>query len=160
MRLRLAPSLFFLLLAASPAGAEVVDYPIDLPPGEVAYRIPFDVRYPGTDLLDIVALESARAGAEIVGEDLGTVEDEVRAQLAERAVLSCRVVWFEPGPPESFPEQALASVSTHDLPTIPGVWTGADLADQQQAGLDPNEDGLAGHRSLDILWTHEIFDQA
>ena len=53
------------------------------------------MRYPGTDLLDIVALESARAGAEIVGEDLGTVEDEVRARLAERAVLSYRVVWFE-----------------------------------------------------------------
>jgi 4-alpha-glucanotransferase len=104
------------------------------------------VRYPGTDLLDIVALESARAGAEIVGEDLGTVEDEVRAHLAERAVLSCRVVWFEHDPPESFPVQALASVSTHDLPTIPGVWTGADLADQERAGIDPNEEGLAAHR--------------
>ena len=85
------------------------------------------VRYPGTELLDIVALESVRAGAEIVGEDLGTVEDQVRAQLAERAVLSYRVVWFEREPPESFPAQALASVSTHDLPTIAGVWTGADL---------------------------------
>jgi 4-alpha-glucanotransferase len=104
------------------------------------------VRYPGTDLIDIVALESARAGAEIVGEDLGTVEDSVRARLAERAVLSYRVVWFEDTPPESFPEHAVASVSTHDLPTIPGVWTGADLKDQQQAGLEPNEEGLAAHR--------------
>jgi len=104
------------------------------------------VRYPGTDLLDIVALESVRAGAEIVGEDLGTVEDHVRAQLAERAVLSCRVVWFERELPESFPAQALASVSTHDLPTIAGVWSGADLTDQQQAGVEPNEAGLAAHR--------------
>jgi 4-alpha-glucanotransferase len=104
------------------------------------------VRYPGTDLLDIVALESVRAGAEIVGEDLGTVEDEVRATLAARAVLSYRLVWFEDGPPESFPERALASVSTHDLPTIPGVWTGADLKDQQHAGLDVNEESEAGHR--------------
>jgi 4-alpha-glucanotransferase len=104
------------------------------------------VRYPATDLLDIVALESVRAGAEIVGEDLGTVEDDVRARLAERAVLSYRVVWFEQAPPESFPEHAVASVSTHDLPTIPGVWTGADLKHQQQAGLEPNEEGLAAHR--------------
>jgi hypothetical protein len=52
MRLRLAPSILFLLLAAPPAGAEVVDYPIDLPPREVAYRIPFDVRYPGTVVVD------------------------------------------------------------------------------------------------------------
>jgi 4-alpha-glucanotransferase len=105
------------------------------------------VRYPGTDLLDIVALESVRAGAEIVGEDLGTVQDDVRATLAERAVLSYRVVWFEDGPPESFPERALASVSTHDLPTIPGAWTGADIKDQQQVGLDLNEEGMAAHRS-------------
>jgi 4-alpha-glucanotransferase len=104
------------------------------------------VRYPGTELLDIVALESARAGAEIVGEDLGTVEDEVRDRLAERCVLSYRLVWFEPGPPESFPEAALAAVSTHDLPTIAGVWTGADLADQKQAGVDPNVAGLEAHR--------------
>jgi 4-alpha-glucanotransferase len=104
------------------------------------------VRYPGTDLLDILALESARAGAEIIGEDLGTVEEGVRDLLTDRGVLSYRVVWFERGTPESFPEQALAAVSTHDLPTIPGVWSGADLDDQLQAGLEPNADGLAAHR--------------
>ncbi|MEY2463833.1 MAG: 4-alpha-glucanotransferase [Acidimicrobiaceae bacterium] len=84
------------------------------------------VRYPGTELLDIVALESARAGAVIVGEDLGTVEDEVREELARRGVLSYRVAWFEERPPARYPKQSLASVTTHDLPTIAGVWSGTD----------------------------------
>ncbi|MEY2421754.1 MAG: 4-alpha-glucanotransferase [Acidimicrobiaceae bacterium] len=84
------------------------------------------VRFPDDELLDIVALESERAGAVIVGEDLGTVEDEVRAQLADRGVLSYRLVWFEDDPPEAFPEQALAAVTTHDLPTVAGLWSGTD----------------------------------
>ncbi|HEX4819414.1 MAG TPA: 4-alpha-glucanotransferase [Acidimicrobiales bacterium] len=84
------------------------------------------VRFPATDLLDIVALESARAGAVVVGEDLGTVEDEARDHLSQRGVLSYRLVWFEDEPPEEFPEQALAAVTTHDLPTIGGVWTRED----------------------------------
>ena len=104
------------------------------------------VRFNGTDLLDIVALESQRAGAEIVGEDLGTVEDEVRAHMAARSVLSYRVMWFEDEPPEAYPPDALAAVSTHDLPTIAGVWTGADLEDQRDAGVVPNEHGIESHR--------------
>jgi 4-alpha-glucanotransferase len=104
------------------------------------------VRFRGTELLDIVAIESARAGAEIVGEDLGTVEDEVRDVLAARSVLSYRLVWFEPGPPDSFPREAMAAVTTHDLPTIAGVWAGSDLEDQKRAGLDANVEGDAAHR--------------
>ena len=93
------------------------------------------VRFPGDELLDIVALESDRAGAVIVGEDLGTVEDEVREQLTERGVLSYRLVWFEDEPPEEFPAQALAAVTTHDLPTVAGVWNGTDeQADAQLRG--------------------------
>jgi 4-alpha-glucanotransferase len=84
------------------------------------------VRFPATELLDIVALESERSGAVIVGEDLGTVENEVREHLSRRGVLSYRLVWFEDEPPERFPEQALAAVTTHDLPTIAGVWTHRD----------------------------------
>jgi 4-alpha-glucanotransferase len=99
------------------------------------------VRYPASELLDIVALESHRAGAFIVGEDLGTVEDEVRAELAERQVLSYRLLWFEHEPPEQFPEQAVAAVTTHDLPTLAGVWTETDRQDQRKAGLSPNEAG-------------------
>src|SRR2546426_7522097 len=75
------------------------------------------VRYLADELLDIVALESHRAGALLVGEDLGPVEDQVRAELAERQVLSYRLLWFEHEPPEEFPEQAVAAVTTHDLPT-------------------------------------------
>jgi len=93
------------------------------------------VRYPAGDLLDIVALESHRARAPVVGEDLGTVEPGVREQLAERNVLSYRLLWFEPEAPADWPVPALAAVSTHDLPTVAGLWTGRDLADQQESGL-------------------------
>jgi len=99
------------------------------------------VRYCHDDLLDIVALECHRAGAYAVGEDLGTVEDHVREELARRRVLSYRLVWFEEKPPAQYPEQALAAVTTHDLPTIAGLWTGSDLADQQTAGMEPNAEG-------------------
>jgi 4-alpha-glucanotransferase len=106
-------------------------------PGEGAY-----VRFPGSELLDIVALESARAGAVIIGEDLGTVEDEVRAELAARAVLSYRLVWFERELPPAFPDQALAAVTTHDLPTIAGVWRGTD--EQAANGLHSRLADLTG----------------
>ena len=104
------------------------------------------VRYPAADLLDIVALESHRAGAYVVGEDLGTVEPHVRDELAERNVLSYRLVWFEDGPPEEYPERALAAVTTHDLPTVAGLWTGSDLDDQRRIGLEPNEESTKAIR--------------
>jgi 4-alpha-glucanotransferase len=104
------------------------------------------VRYPADDLLGIVALESVRARAFVVGEDLGTVEDGVRETLAERAILSYKVVWFEPGPPSQYPAQSLAAVTTHDLPTIRGLWTGTDVDQQRAVGLQPNEAGLAEMR--------------
>src|SRR5262249_52571342 len=99
------------------------------------------VRYPSDDLLAIVALESVRAGAYIVGEDLGTVEPKVRETLATQKILSYRLLWFEPEPPARYPEQALSAVTTHDLPTIAGLWTGADLAAQRQIGVKPNVEG-------------------
>jgi len=104
------------------------------------------VRYCSDDLLDIVALECHRAGAYAVGEDLGTVEDHVRTELADRGVLSYRLVWFEDAPPAEYPVQALAAVTTHDLPTIAGLWTGSDLADQKRIGQEPNEKGIQALR--------------
>ena len=104
------------------------------------------VRYPYDDLIDILALESHRAGAFVVGEDLGTVEDVVPEQMRARDMLSYRLLWFDERP-ESYPELALAAVTNHDLPTVAGMWTGDDLQEQRALGLDPNEEAEADVRA-------------
>ena len=98
------------------------------------------VRYPADDLLGILMLESHRAGAFVVGEDLGTVEPGVRQRLARHHILSCRLLWFEPTPPANYPQLAMAAVTTHDLPTIAGLWTGSDLAAQAALGWSRNDE--------------------
>jgi 4-alpha-glucanotransferase len=104
------------------------------------------VRSRADELLAIIALESQRAKAFIVGEDLGTVEDGVRETLAARRMLSYRLLYFEPTAPKDFPELALSSVTTHDLATIAGLWSGSDLQDQKSIGLHPNEAGMKALR--------------
>src|SRR3546814_5025009 len=84
------------------------------------------VRYPADDLLTVLAIESERAGAFVIGEDLGTVEEGVRDDLAQIGVLSTRLVYFEDTPPSQWPSNVGGAVTTHDLPTIAGTWTGAD----------------------------------
>jgi 4-alpha-glucanotransferase len=100
------------------------------------------VRSRADELLAICSIESARAQAFIVGEDLGTVEAGVREKLAEKKMLSYRLLYFEPNPPAQYPELALTSVTTHDLATIAGLWTGSDVEDQRRIGQNPNEDGM------------------
>lgn len=104
------------------------------------------VRYPTQHLLGVLAIESARAGAFVVGEDLGTVEPGVREEMARRNILSNRILWFEENPPEQYPELALAAVGNHDLPTVPGLWTGEDLAQQKSIGRTTNPSGTAAIR--------------
>jgi 4-alpha-glucanotransferase len=104
------------------------------------------VRYPAHELLDILALESLRSGCGVVGEDLGTVETGVRAELHRRGLLSYRLAWFEGRPPERYPAQALAALTTHDLPTAAGVWTGADLAEMESTGRPVNRSAELGIR--------------
>lgn len=104
------------------------------------------VHYPWEDLLNVVALEADRAGAFVVGEDLGTVEPELREALAARNVLSYRLAWFEDRPVSEWPEKAMAAVTTHDLPTVSGVWTGADLSARRQIGLAVDEEAERGLR--------------
>ncbi|MGE5468306.1 MAG: malto-oligosyltrehalose synthase [Ignavibacteria bacterium] len=98
------------------------------------------VRYPFADLLGILALESVRNRCLVIGEDLGTVPDEVRSAMGALGAMSCRPLHLEHRPehglprPGEFPRQALISVGTHDLPTLRGYWLGRDL--DVRAGLD------------------------
>ena len=150
-RLRYEPYIRTLRAGFRAAGGLRIDHVMGLfrlfwiPPGagpaDGAY-----VRYPWYELLDILALESHRAGAYVVGEDLGTVEDFMRDELAARRVLSYRVLWFEPTHPRDFPVEALSAVTTHDLPTVTGLWTGVDLHEQRELGLEPYEEGFTAIR--------------
>ncbi|MGG2463005.1 4-alpha-glucanotransferase [Streptomyces sp. RGM 3693] len=127
------------------------------PPTEGAY-----VRYDGEAMLSALALEAHRAGAAVIGEDLGTVEPGVREALAERGVLGTSVLWFEraygtaadgspadgddptPEPaatparilaPDEWRAGCLATVTTHDLPPTAARLTGADVALRERLGL-------------------------
>ncbi|PLW82583.1 malto-oligosyltrehalose synthase [Kineobactrum sediminis] len=101
------------------------------------------VNYPFSDMLGIVALESQRNQCLVIGEDLGTVPDEVREALGPLGVLSYRLLYFEKGhqgcfkAPEEFEQQALVAVTTHDLPTLAGFWQGYDLELRERLGLFP-----------------------
>ena len=72
------------------------------------------------------------SGATVVGEDLGTVPAGFRERMAEANVLSYRVLYFEKDgdrfkQPEEYPGLALACVTTHDLATLSGFWSEADI---------------------------------
>jgi 4-alpha-glucanotransferase len=99
------------------------------------------VSYDADCLLGVIALEAERAGALVVGEDLGTVPREVRRTLQRNAVLGSTVLWFERDdegaltPPEQWREAAVASVTTHDLPTAAGFLTGEHVRVRAELGL-------------------------
>jgi 4-alpha-glucanotransferase len=95
----------------------------------------------GSELLDLAVMEAARAGATLVGEDLGTVEPEVREAMGTRDVFGYRIGWFEDDPPVEWPSTTLGSITTHDLPTVAGAWTGVDAALRLEAGLRPDPEG-------------------
>ncbi len=101
------------------------------------------VRYPAEELLAVLAIESRRAGAVVIGEDLGTVERGVKRALGRRGLLSTRLVYFERRGTGRIPRRAFAAVTTHDLPTVAGAWSGSDLADMAAAGVTPDPRGLA-----------------
>src|SRR5207245_8440931 len=88
------------------------------------------VRDNADDLLGILALESVRGNFVVIGEDLGTVTDDVRQALAEAGILSYRLFWFERNPdgsfrrPEEYPAQSVVCTSTRDLPALAGLASG------------------------------------
>ena len=103
------------------------------------------VVYPFTDLLGILALESQRNQCMVIGEDLGTVPDELRAALQSINVLSYRVLYFEKNwqegsfkPPHDYPRDAVASIGSHDLPSFSGFWQETDLDLSEALDLFPS----------------------
>ncbi|GGC86794.1 4-alpha-glucanotransferase [Halopseudomonas salina] len=97
------------------------------------------LNYPFATLMHLVALESWRHQAIVIGEDLGTVPRGMRGELAERGALGMRVLHFEKNaegfiPPEKWPDDALATTTTHDLPTILGWIAGRDIEWREKAG--------------------------
>ena len=81
------------------------------------------VHYPSQSLLDILASESTRANAFVIGEDLGLVEPSVRAAMRRRRALGYKLMWFDEPPPDGWPRDSVAAIGTHDLPTVAGIWT-------------------------------------
>ncbi|MFN8110768.1 MAG: 4-alpha-glucanotransferase [Thermoleophilia bacterium] len=118
------------------------------------------MRMPLDDMLGVVCLESVRARCLVVGEDLGTVEDGFRERLAERGLLSYRLAWFEDRPAAEYTRQAMAAVTTHDLPTVAGFFTGADLQHLRDIGAhDPTVlDQIAGRQEGERHRLHERLD--
>ncbi|MFO7760170.1 MAG: malto-oligosyltrehalose synthase [Desulfobia sp.] len=115
--------------------------PLGLGPDQGAY-----ISYPFQEMLGILALESWRNRCLIIGEDLGTVPDEIRQSLGPLGILSYRLFLFEKDQqgmfkrPADYPSQALVAPSTHDLPTLAGFWAGEDLDARQALQLFPDQD--------------------
>jgi 4-alpha-glucanotransferase len=153
------------------AGGVRIDHIIGLfrlwwiPQGEAPTQGTY-VRYDHEAMIGIVALEAYRAGALVVGEDLGTVEPWVRDYLRARGVLGTSILWFEldrdgnggPLPSERWREYCLSSVTTHDLPPTAGY-----LADEHvrlRASLDlltrPVDEELAAAQAERAAWIAEL----
>lgn len=122
--------------------------PHGAPPTEGGY-----LRYPLDDLLRLVALESWRHHAIVVGEDLGTVAPDFRQHLAQYGILGMRVLWFERDeddrflPPAQWSPEAMATSSTHDLPTIAGWWAGRDIEWRSRFGLLADDQSAASEQA-------------
>ncbi|MEW6186917.1 MAG: 4-alpha-glucanotransferase [Thermodesulfobacteriota bacterium] len=133
-----------------PGGALRIDHVMKLarlywikagfPAGDGAY-----VSYPLEDYLKILTLESLRNRTLIIGEDLGTLPEGLREKLQSRGIFSYRLFYFEKDgdgnlrEPEAYPEEALASISTHDLPTLAGFWSMEDILLRKRLGIIPDE---------------------
>ncbi|MFT6905881.1 MAG: 4-alpha-glucanotransferase [Oleiphilaceae bacterium] len=104
------------------------------------------VYYPVEDMLNLLALESVRNECLVIGEDLGTVPDGIDVLLKDAGVYSYKVFFFEQADdggyisPAHYAEQAMATLSTHDMPTIKGFWHCEDLHLGRKLGLYPKQD--------------------
>ena len=102
------------------------------------------LRFPFDDLLRLIALESWRHRGIVIGEDLGTVPQGFEDRLASAGILGIRVLWFQRRdsrflPPSAWSKDAMATTTTHDLPTVAGWWKALDIEWRARLGmLGPN----------------------
>lgn len=133
--------------------------PRGLPAADGAY-----VTFDHEALVGILALEAHRAGALVIGEDLGTVEDSVQEFLHARGILGTSILWFERGPkgvirqPEDWRGDALASVAVHDLPPTAGYLAGEHVRIRSELGLLSRP--VDEERAADEAATREWIDLA
>ncbi len=132
-------------------------------PGAGAY-----VYYDHRALIGILALEAERAGAIVVGEDLGVFEPGVQEYLAERGILGTSILWFEqdadgPLPPEAYRRGCLTTVTVHDLPPSAGYLAGEHVALRERLGLlsrpveeEQAEDHAVQEKFLDLLRDRDL----
>jgi 4-alpha-glucanotransferase len=124
------------------------------------------VRYDHEAAIGILMLEAQRAGAVVIGEDLGTVEPWVRDYLRERGILGTSILWFEfdwdgdgrPLAPERWREYCLASVTTHDLPPTAGYLAGDHVRLRHRLGLLTRtlEEELAADHAQRAAWIDHL----
>ncbi|AUW58422.1 4-alpha-glucanotransferase [Sphingobium sp. SCG-1] len=160
--------------ALGSAGGIRIDHALGLrrlwvvPEGAPASRGAY-LTFPMEDMLRILALESQRSKAIVIGEDLGTVPEGLRPAMDERAMLGMRVLWFERDkegsfvPPSSWPGDAAAMTGTHDLPTVAGWWSGRDIDWTWKLGrtsraVDEAADRANRAEEREILW--KAFEEA
>jgi 4-alpha-glucanotransferase len=107
-------------------------------PTEGAY-----VHYPLQQLLTVLSLESARSACLVVGEDLGVVPDEMRQAMPEFGLYHYKVLLFEKldgrfRRPDEYVRRALATATTHDMPTLRSYWEGRDIDLRRRLNLYPS----------------------
>ena len=129
-----------------------------LPEGVGAHEGAY-LRFPEQDLLRLVALESGRRRAVVLGEDLGTVPEGFSDRLRDAGVMGMRVLWFERQdqrftPPEQWTRDAAAMTTTHDLPTVAGWWRAGDLDWRASVGQmrDEAAEREARERDRELIW--------
>jgi 4-alpha-glucanotransferase len=116
------------------------------------------VSYRAEELHALVALEAHRAGAVVVGEDLGTVPDGVRQRMAQDHMLRTWVFQFESTPERPLPDppsNALASLGTHDLPRFGAYLWGEDI-DEREADGALTADGATAERTGRTRWRRRL----
>jgi len=111
------------------------------------------LRYPMEDLLRLIALESWRYRSIVIGEDLGTVPPGFDTLIAQAGLLGIRVLLFQRDAarffrPDEWPDNTVATTTTHDLPTIAGWWQGRDL--DWRSELDLLETGQSQAAARDV----------